>query len=420
LALRLLLTLALGLLAPAFARADAGMLYLSMPGETLQVDIPEGAGPPPIQLPARWYSISIDRSALVLGHVATTRLPDWTLSVRGTASSAAEPASVAELRSRPRHALAMSDSALLAFRPESEGSLGPSRFQAGRYPSALPVPVTLNDRWRASFKHSGERWTVMTESTRRKDGALLAGSMALVAIDPSGTRHVLVPPAHGMAFERQELMWIGALESSSRLDLLLKRTWITGEVDYVLRVGNVLGTANADSDRPQRLFSSGVDELEGTETHVAQPIGAHSGRFGAAAFEISEEAWNEAVAAATGPALPQLLFDRQLLLAGEKLRITVEYQPRLEARDGEASSSTVFREGPVLVKAHFRGRTQTLLQTRHLDGGPMRLQVDQVAGEAAVQASYWPHYNNFLMHYWVWNPAQGRFQRVARAQAQGC
>lgn len=405
----------------ADAETSPPMLLLSTPGEALQIDIPENAPSPPMRLKKAWYSVSLDGPSLVLERIVTTRRPDWNLIASRTDSQASASIVTPKSSEPTRHAIAMSKSAVLAFRldrSDPDEKLAP--FRAGRYSSTLPLPAILHDRWKSSFQSNGRIWTVSTESARRKDGAMLSGSLQLVAASDAGERLILVPPAHGMAFVRQELLWLGSLRPNSEFDLLLKRTWVTGEIDYVLKVGKSLGYAKIDPDYPHAYFSQGVEEYEGTETHVSQKRPPPEGKFGAAALTIPEEIWNQAVSGANAEGLPKVLFDRQLTLKSEKMRVTVEYLPRLESIESAPSSGQFFWEGPVLVKAHFRGKSQILLQTGSLDGGSFRLQLDMLNGEPAIEISVWPHYNNSFVYYWVWGGTEGRFLRLSKAQSQGC
>jgi hypothetical protein len=282
------------------ANAETPSLYLHAPGTTLDSELPENAPPPPTLLKRAWYAVSLDGSTLVLDRSVTTRAPDWQFTQRSTSTQA--HASTVKLNplAPSRHALAMPEAAMLAFRLDEK-----MPFKAGRYPSVLPLPILLHDRWNAAFRANGKKWTASTESVRRKDGALLAGSLQLVATSDTGEKLVLVPPAHGMAFQRQELLWLGSLQSNSQLDVLLKRTWITGEIDYVLTIGKAIKSQTIDLDYPHTYFSSGVEESEGIATHISQKRPRPEGKFGVAAFSISEENWNQAVDGAADQMLHQ-------------------------------------------------------------------------------------------------------------------
>lgn len=406
------------------ANAETLSLDLHAPGTQLS-DVPESAPPPPMRLKRAWYAVSLDGSTLVLDRAVTTRAPDWQVIDRSTSTQPQVSTAKLNPLAPTRHALAMPETAVLAFRLEDKDSNKAIAFKAGRYPSVLPLPVILHDRWNASFRVNGKKWTASTESVRREDGALLAGSLQLVATSDTGERLVLVPPAHGMAFQRQELLWVGSLQSTSQFDVLLKRTWITGEIDYVLRIGEAMKSETIDLDYPHTYFSSGVEESEGIATHISQKRRRPEGKFGVAAFSISEESWNKAVDGAAGQMLPKVLFDRQLMLGSEKMRVTIEYLPRLgypsEPSTPVASSGVeAFWGGPVLVKAHFRGKSQVLLQTNRLDSSAFDFQLDVLDGEPAIRISFSPHYNNGFVYYWVWGDTEGRFLRLSKEHGQGC
>lgn len=404
----------------AAAETSLPTLYLSTPGETLQIDIPEHAPSPPMRMKYAWYSVSIDGQDLSLERTVTTRRSDWNEVITQTGGEAITSSLSPKTTTTTRHAIDMAKTALFAFRLDvTDPSEKLLPFKSGKYPSSLTMPALLHDRWSSSFQSIGEAWTVYTESERRKDGGLLAGSLSLVAKNESGKKRLLVPPAHGMAFERQELLWLGSLRPNYGFDLLLKRTWVTGEIEYVLKIGESLGYAKVDPDYPIAFFSQGVEGYESVATHISQKRLAPDGKFGVAAFSIDSETWNKALDTAKADGLPKLLFERQLMLNTEKIRVTFEYLQRLEATESSPSSSQFFWEGPVLVKIHFRGKSQTLLQTANLDDG-FRLQVDTLQGDPAIQIQESPHYNNSFVKYWVWDTTKGRFLRLYAAHSQGC
>lgn len=399
-------------------------LFVTLPGDVLAIDSP-GSQPPPSELPFQWYSVSIDSGNLRVDSATRTRSPDWTVVRRSTgvteiggtvadSTAATEPA---------RHALALPTSALLAFRFDGGEPITSSPLiPFGTYPSAAP-PFLLSADLRVAVAIGNESWTLSTEHARRKDGQLLAGSLALAATSPSGERLILVPPAAGMAFLRQEVLWVGRVTSSSLPSLILRRTWVTGEIDYVVTFDGAIGYARFDPDRAMRSFSSGVEEYESFERHVAQRRQPPNGKFGAAALAMSEDLWNASFERITETGLPGTLLDRQLSAnAAGPVRFTVEYLPRWTAGDKERSSTNpeFFWEGPLLVKIHFRGKSQVLLQLGNLDGGPFRIQLDQLNGELAIEAAVSPHYNNSFVYYWIWSEADGRFLRLLSSHSQGC
>jgi hypothetical protein len=405
-------------------------LYVTLPGDVLGIDTPEQEAPPS-KLLLRWYAVSLDGRNLRIDPITRTRSPDWTVTSRSTGTTAASGATAistnaAELVS---HALALPDSALLAFRfAEDEPITSSPRIPFGIYPSAVP-PFLLTTELQVPAAMGGkDSWILSTEYVRRKDDQLLAGSLALIATRSSAKRLVLVPPAAGMAFIRQEVLWAGriatsirALEDSAPPSLLLRRTWVTGEVDYVVVIDGAIGNAYFDPDRAMRSYSSGVMESESFWRHVTQRRQPPSGKFGMAAFTVKAEVWDDSLRRIAETELPETLFDRQLVINAEPVRFTIEYLPRWIAQNQERSSTSdeFFWDGPLLVKVHLRGKSQVLLQLGALESD-FRIQLDQLNGELAIEASVRPNYNNEFVYYWVWSEADGRFLRLLRSGSQGC
>lgn len=404
------------------ADAPALSLFLSAAGEASPFGMPDTAQPP-WKLPAPWYAVSLQDGQLHVDPVHRTRAPDWHQDYKIT-DPAQHPADEGPT---PRHALDLPDGALLGLRlAEAADLLKSSRpLRTGNYPSALPVPITLHDRWQATAQVNGQSWHLSTTSQRRKDGALLAGSLSLLAQRDGGAAIVLLPPTAGGAFEREELLWLGSLHASAAtpdVDFLLKRTLLTGEVQYLMRLDGVIGTTMFDPDHAYDVFSSGIEAYQTTERHAQQMRPPPPERIDGPSFAIPDTDWNAALDAASKDKLPKTLFDRQLMLDGDKLRITIEYLPSVEATGtpGEIylSSGSSFSNGPLLVKAHFRGKTQILLRAERLDDA-FSLLAGMLRGEPAIMMGV-PYYNNYMSYDWVWDAAQQRFVRLYQAQAQGC
>lgn len=417
---------AIGICLLVLATAAHGQAETSMsvttPGDVWNIGTPETA--PPWTLPAPWYAVSLKEDGhLILDTVRHTRKPDWHEKYEVT--DAANQRDFAEHPPGPEHALDLPATALLGFRLGDVSDLKSSLpLRPGDYPSALPSPALLHDRWQATAQVDGRTWHLSTDSVRRKDGALLAGSLSLVATRDDGQKQVLMPPTEGAAFERQELLWLGTLHSGQHaadLDVLVRRTLLTGQVEYVLRVGGVTGLASFDPDRPYDVFSSGIGGYMTTDVHTSQQRPVPPERFGRAAFSIGDTAWNPAVDEAEKAGLPRVLFDRQLMLDDEKLRITIEYLPRFDATDApHLTNASGLWGGPVLVKAHFRGKTQVLLESGRLDDGDFSLGLGKLEGEPAIQIGTQPHYNNVFTYDWVWDAGKQRFVRLYKWQSQGC
>jgi len=366
--------------------------------------------------------LSLQDGHLVLTTVPRTRTPAW----RQTYEAAGWGPDNPNDKPPPLHALDVPEATLLAFQlsPSPDGQLNPQPLQPGNYASALAQPAILHDRWQATATVAGQTWHLYTTTARRKDGALLAGSLSLIAQRGDGMKRELLPPTNGAAFERQELLWLGSMRHGPNawdVDFLLKRTLLTGEVQYVLRIDGALATATLDPDHPYAVFSSGADAYRTTDIYVQQTHALPPERFGSAAFTLDEEPWNAALDTARKDGLPKLLFDRQLMLDDEKLRVTVEYLPRMDAPEGISQlNEYLFWRGPLLIKAHFRGKTQVLLESAGLDSGNFNLQLDKLDGATAIRVTTQPHYNNAFVYYWVWDVTQQRFVRLLRSQSQGC
>lgn len=424
--MKLTVLLILALSMAGLARAECGdgnppSLVLTAPGETLVAD--DGQPIPAGRLKDRWYSLSLDGTALRIDEVRTSRASDFTVRPLAAAQTPAPDAGALKYAARARFALALPPKALLGFHFANVDCPGqvPS-IKPGNYASLLPAPVLLHDRWTTTVNSGAATWTLYTDSRRRKDGAMLAGSLSLIASNDREGKRVLVAPAHGMAFERQELLWLGSLRGDGKLDFLFKRVWVTGEVEYILRTGGSQALHKVDQDYPHLKFSLGVEpESDAVFTHVAQHRLPPEGKFGQAAFSIDEATWNEALARAEKEALPKLLFDRLLVLNGEKMRVTMEYLPRAQrVDDGSISSTTIFWEGPVLLKVHYRGKAQVIFQANGMDGDNFHFAAGVLDGEPGLKLSYYPHYNNSFVYYWVWDAAKGRFMRLSTEHSQGC
>jgi|GEM_PF-4494243 len=341
----------------AHSEPVARELLVTLPGDNLEFHSyePLERETPPAKTSFQWYSASLlENGSLKIGSVTQTRLPDWVTTVNFTntaetsdtsATSAAEVEPV-----NYEHALDLPDSALLGFKfydpdePITDSPLIP----LGTYPSAAQ-PFLLTTELRVPVTIGKESWTLSTEYVRRKDGKLLAGSLALIATNSSGRRMVLVPPAAGMAFTRQEVLWVGSIAIRTRApkdsvppSLILRRTWITGEIDYIVLIDGVMGDAYFDPDRAMRSFSSGEGEHEPLQffRHVSQHRQPPSGGFGVAAFEVPNDGWFGLGKPIAETGLPETLFDRQLVVNDEPVRFTLEYLPSYVSYPEEPSSAS--------------------------------------------------------------------------------
>lgn len=365
-------------------------LNLSLPG----ADQKAGDG--------KWYALSIEGKALALVPVKSQRPSEWT-----TTSTVKEQAS-----SDKGTALDLPAAALFAVQ-DLDGA-----FAAGSFNSVLEAPVTLRAGLTLPL---GGKWTLGTEYKKRPDGEMLAGSMSLVATNGEGQRQVILPPASGMAFARQELLWLGHAKQGDGWDAVVRRTWLTGQTEYVARLGGATGFAVEDKDHPTMAFRSGIEESQFEMRNNAQAHDAPSGKFGLAAFNIAEEAWKAALDKATAAAKPATLFDRKLMLVQDQVRFTADYVPRWQAKEGEPQSGNGdFWGGPVVLRAYYHGASQPLLEMGEIDGAPLRVQVGTIDGIPAIAVNYQPDGNNVLTYHWIWNEEMKRFQRLSRNHEQGC
>lgn len=398
------------------SESEIGLAILSAPGEPISSADGKALTRKALKKQA-WHSILLDGSDLVVDRALETRASDWLIA---TGKSFEDLARLKGSSFKSDgHTLALPKNALFAVRITNDND-EPLHFKPGKYPSLVTTGQLLLDGWETAVSINGATWTVSAKYEKRPDGVLLAGSMSMLAIDSSGQGTVLVPSASGMAFLRQEILWLGDLNGDSKPDLILRRIWVTGEIEYVLVVGPTLSSVYVDTDNPYRSFSSGVEESFSISRHINQQAPLPKGRFGKSAFAISEEVWNRALGRADQK-LPRLIADRQLKIGDENIRFTFEYLPRSDSQEISSLSNAFVWGGPVLVKVHFRNKTQVLMQAPSLDGGSFRVQVDKINGEPAIEISFSPHYNNSFTNYWIWNPSQdGRFLRLLILHSQGC
>ncbi len=390
-------------------------LRLSGPGESLNMKDFQGQGGPEASgdyLKQRsWYSIAIENSELMIRRVTKARASDWG-AIKGEAAFSVEPKTETAFKADGL-ALDLPADAVLAFQMND----GQYDLEPGVYSSAIESGLVLKDKWKTSVRLGKEEWTISAGYERRRDGKVIDGSMSLHATSASGAAIVLVN-AGGEVYERQEILWFGDLNDDEKPDLLLKETKINGVVNYVMVVGATRASFSDDPDHPFRAFSSGVDEASNIILKHKDQKWPFPGeeRFGQGAFNISEETWNERVGKGKEEGVATLIADRMLEINGESIRFTFQYLPGPSYTDGARTWGPI-----VLIRTHFRGKSQVLLQESLLDGGPLRVQVDTLDGEPAIQINSFPHYNNSYTRYWIWNSSpKGRFKRLSVFQSQGC
>lgn len=370
----------------------------------------------------RWYALRLAEGHLHLQPVRSIRKPDWLkqeYSTTQTEGDSSDKSATAEFKPEGV-ALDLPADSLFALRIQRDGTPRPIPHRAQGYPSLIPAPVTLTENWSTRFRLGGQPWIVRTQYQRRVDGSLLAGSMSLHVRRGQDEEGLLLPPATGMAFSRQELLWLGDLDQDGRPDALLRRIWITGEQDYVVIIGDHFSGLYVDTDYPQRAFSSGVEESAAVRRHVSQNALVLPASFDGPRFSVSMEEWRTAMDA-NDKDRPFVIADRQLKLGTETLRFSLEYLPRYRNDESERGIGTYnFWSGPVLVRVTFRGRPQVLLQIGELDDSNLDVQIGVVDGQPVIKLEYYPHYNNGLGYYWLYSESEKRFRRVLVDHSQGC
>jgi hypothetical protein len=180
-----------------------------------------------------WNLIVIAGNQLIIGVVSQSKRGGWRISTTGPIDK------TGFVESPIRHAvreqseqLALPNGAILGFHFRRIDRPGPiTTFAPGKHLSALSVPIILGTELKQLITIRNETWTLTTTYQRRPDGQLLAESLSLIAINSGGVQRVLVPPAAGMAFLRQELVWVGRISAGSIVDFVLRRIWLTGEIE---------------------------------------------------------------------------------------------------------------------------------------------------------------------------------------------
>ena len=397
--------------------ADGARLELAIPGQALSQ---QGDHEQPMA--KGWYALSLKEGVLVVEQ-ASTSTPSDSLHVSGTQADQLLSGQAALPPAKPTGvSIKTRVDALVLMRMEEDGG-GHRQLTPGQFPGAV-APDILREGWKATGKLAGRKWNFSVKHKKRPDGRLLAGSLEVVADPdiPNATRKVLLPPAHGMAFTKQELLWLGDMNSDGEPDLLLKRTWVTGEIDFVVVVSPMWATAYFDPDRPAAYFSSGVDpDSNAFEWHQGQPVPAPVKFISKGTFSIWEEEWMRLLPDRAAP-MPIVLADRQFKLNGETIRVTLEHLPRAEYETpGPSSSASMgLMGGRVLVKVTFRGKSQVLMQTDQPDSGQFSLSVGLVDVQTGLKVDHQPHYNNGFTQYWIFDETDTRFRRIQIEHSQGC
>jgi hypothetical protein len=361
----------------------------------------------------RWHALTLRDDVLIIAPVTRRADAQWHAA---TGQRADRLLAGRALKVAPATALALPPGALFAVRSVDGDGTGQA-LPLGRFPSSVAA-ATLDAGWRASATIHGQRWTMSTRVGQQTDGQPLAGSLSIIGRQADGAEQVLLAPAAGMAFARQELLWLGDLDADGQPDLLLKRTLLTGELEYMLALGPDWGTLAIDVDRAARYSAYGVDPENNRFTWRADE--APPGPFKLVrrgGFTISDEAWQAHMPADTA-ALPKTMAEHAYTLQGERIRFSLEYLPRATEPDPGSANPEAVWKGKVLVKAHFRGQTQVLMEAAPPDGDGFTLSFGTAGGRPAIVVQYHPHYNNSFEYYWIHRGA--RFRKVLIKHAQGC
>lgn len=367
-----------------------------------------------------WYAVSIKQGILTLEQ-ATTAVPSDILHVTGKRANQLLAGKPLRRPATPNGvSLKTAEDTLVLMRIKKDSG-GSRQLAPGTFPSSIAADI-LHEGWKAAGEVAGRKWNFSVTYKKRPDGKLLAGSLEVIGApdDPNELRRVLVPRAGGMAFTKQELLWLGDMNNDGEPDLMLRRTWITGEVDFVLVVSPMLATAYVDPDRPATYFSSGVEpDSNEFKWHKYQPLPTQFNFIGKGTFSIWEEEWIRLHPDNHPPLQPKVLTDRQFNLNGETIRFTLEHLPRAEAEPISSSGEIVWG-GSVVINVTFRGKSQVLMQTKQPDSGRFSLSVGLSNDKPAVRIDDQPHYNNEFTRYWIFDETEMRFRRLQTEQHQGC
>ncbi|MCB1657741.1 MAG: hypothetical protein KDI39_05885 [Pseudomonadales bacterium] len=362
-----------------------------------------------------WYQFSLDNNTLNIKEITKLRPSDWLKAVENTSkTNNSSPIFKSE-----GYTADTTNDALFSTKIINESGLD-QKMLTGFFPSVLPKSQLIIKNWQYSFNLDKERYQIYSEYQHQENGALLNGSMTLKLITPKNKSAVMLAPAHNSIYRRQELLWLGDLDSNNYPDLILKRTLLTNEYEYVLVINGQNQAIRIDSDNPINISSSGAEEESITIQHRTETRSLTPKKFGLVAFSLNQESFNDKLSNARKTQLPFILDDRLLYLNDEPLRITFEHIPRFEIQNGE-NSSEIYNHwgGSVLIKAYFRGQVSVIMEMGELDGG-FKLQADLINNQPAIQIYYDPHYNNNLINYWLWDEQQLRFKRWLMIHNQGC
>ena len=356
LTLKALLSLAATMCAPFVQAEDRGSIQLELPGSPIYLE--------PQEKPVEWYALSLKSDMLSVQRVSGTRPSDH-MHVFGDAADrllAGQPLDgKAEAQGYTMNAPA---DTLLLLRIEHGNEI-----PTGQYRSNLPSEV-LREGWRQTAEIAGRKWNFFVRHQKRPDGKLLAGSLEIMATQESAKEPtILLPPANGLAFKKQELLWLGDFNTDGQPDMLLRRAWITGEVDFVVVIPPTFASVYMHPDKPAKYFSSGVEPSSNYYLwHKSSPTPAPVDFVAQDSLSIDFEAWHKLLPDPYAPA-PKVLADQTFKPNGETLRIALEHLPRVQGEQGSTPLDSTIWMGTVLVKATFRGKVHVLAQVVPPDEG---------------------------------------------------
>ncbi|HEY0065178.1 MAG TPA: hypothetical protein VGC21_23870 [Telluria sp.] len=398
------------ILAGAALPALAG-LQLSAPGAPLSLsDQPQQLALPAWLDSQRWLAVSLQDQSLHLTPVTAVEPAAW-LSVQGKqADRGLEGAGIQPPRREQSLRLAPGSLFAMRMRDDDKAASALAGTHAG-----LAAPAVLTPEWKASASIGGTAWSFSARAQTRPDGRLLAGSLELIGQSANGPAKLLLPAA-GMAFARQELLWLGDVDGDALPDMLLRRTRLTGDVQYVFVQGVDVAVLRIPDAKRASYYSSGVEPDSNVftwPTTRSAPAPFRLTRKGG--FTISGEAWQRALGA-PAPALPRLIAERQYKLDKDVIRFTLEYLPRAEGPGSSAGDEAWV--GQVVVRVFYRGKSQVLMEAAAPDDSDFSLSFGTLGTQAAIKVDYHPHYNNTLHYHWTFDGA--RFQQVLDVHEQGC
>jgi hypothetical protein len=395
--------------------AESSWLAVQAPGEWQELS---EAGLPPPTVANPWYALTIDAQSLTITPVTSTRKPEVTASLSALQEPGPEDSPPPPPELPTLYALALPPGAAFGFQP---GGDAPVTTRPGRYRSALDAPLAITPRMIAPATVGGKTWALVTDVRARPDGKPLDGSVSLLARDVYGEELMVVPPVMGLAFSDYQILWVGQLTPRSTVDAVVRRTWITGQIDYVLSVAGVIAVATVDPESPVRAFSSGVENYLSVVRPTEQPHDPDETFAPAVSIAIDEE-WNAAYDKAAAAGLPAQMLERTFTFRGAPVRLTVDYLPMWPDpyAGPDSISPTSWWLGRALVKVTYGGKTQTLIGLPRLDDGGFTFSLGTVGNEVAIYVTHQPHYNNDFEYRWVRRESDGRFLRTYIYKSQGC